>query len=56
MTMTTNKDTSKSAHKRSLARALAVRRHVVATLRKLQAKERMSVVRIGDGHGPNVQD
>ena len=37
MTYATSKGSGEPAHKRSLARAFAVRRHVVKTLRKLRA-------------------
>ena len=45
----TSKGSGEPAHKRSLARGLAARRHVVETLRKLQAKtKRMAIAQIGD--------
>ena len=38
ITKAASEGSGEPAHKRSLARAFAVRRHVVETLRKLQAK------------------
>ena len=39
LSQVTSKGSCEPAHKRSLARAFAVRRHVVETLKKLQAKK-----------------
>ena len=58
VTQATSKGSGETAHKRSLARAFAVRRHVVETLRKFQKKthvcspnreERMRVWRTTNG-------
>ena len=38
LSQTTSKGSGEPAHKRSLARAFAVRRHIVESFRKLQAK------------------
>ena len=43
MTWATSKGSGEPAHKRSLARAFAVRRYVVVTFGKLQAKKNVFV-------------
>ena len=45
---TYHKGSGEPAHKRSLARAFAVRRYIVEILMKLHAKKRMFVAQIGE--------